>query len=117
MSSMTKTKHWVEIGPLKDIAPLGARIIRHVDGDIAVFRTQDDKVFALDNKCPHKGGPLSDGIVHGCRITCPLHNWVLELETGLAVAPDEGKAKTWPARVEDGMVYVELDDDVVMVEG
>ncbi len=106
---MTKTAKWVEIGPLDDIAPLGARVISRKGGDIAVFRTSDDEVYALDNKCPHKGGPLSDGIVHGCRITCPLHNWVLELKTGLAVAPDEGRAKTWPAKVEDGMVYVKLE--------
>ena len=111
---MTKSRRWVEIGPLTDIAPLGARTIKHAGGDIAVFRTRDDKIFALDNKCPHKGGPLSDGIVHGCRITCPLHNWVLELETGLAVAPDEGRAKTWPVKVEDGMIYVELEGDVVI---
>ena len=110
MSDMTKTTQWVEIGPLDDIAPLGARVISHKGGDIAVFRTSDDEVYALDNKCPHKGGPLSDGIVHGCRITCPLHNWVLELKTGEAVAPDEGKAKTWPVKVEEGRVYIELED-------
>ena len=109
MNTLTLTKKWVEIGPLSDIAPKGARIIKHAGGDIAIFRTSDDEVYALNNKCPHKGGPLSDGIVHGCRITCPLHNWVLELKTGKAVAPDEGEAKTWPVKVEDGMVYLEIE--------
>lgn len=106
---MTANNNWVEIGPLDEIEPLGARIVKHATGDIAVFRTNDDKVFALDNKCPHKGGPLSDGIVHGCRVTCPLHNWVLELDTGKAVAPDEGKAKTWPTKLENGVVFLRIE--------
>jgi len=105
---MTITKNWVEIGPVDDIAPLGARIVKRATGDIAIFRAEDDQIYALDNKCPHKGGPLSEGIVHACRITCPLHNWVLELKTGLAVAPDEGKAKTWPVKVEEGVIYLQL---------
>ncbi len=113
MSTKTTGREWVEIGPLEDIARKGARVIRRKAGDIAVFRTSEDEVYALDNKCPHKGGPLSDGIVHGCRITCPLHNWVLELKTGEAVAPDEGRAVTFPVRVESGIVYVELDEEDV----
>lgn len=108
--TITLTKNWVEIGPLTDISPLGTRIIKRAEGNIAVFRTADDRVYALDNKCPHKGGPLADGIVHGCRVTCPLHNWVLDLETGKAVAPDEGEAKTWPVKIEDGVVFVQIED-------
>lgn len=108
--TITLTKNWVEIGPLTDISPLGTRIIKRAAGNIAVFRTADDRVYALDNKCPHKGGPLADGIVHGCRVTCPLHNWVLDLETGKAVAPDEGEAKTWPVKIEDGVVFVQIED-------
>lgn len=110
MSTMTATtKNWTKIGPLDEIKPLGARVIKRASGDIAVFRAESDEVFALDNKCPHKGGPLSDGIVHGCRITCPLHNWVMELETGVAVAPDEGETKTWPVKVEGGVIFVKLE--------
>jgi nitrite reductase (NADH) small subunit len=65
-------------------------------------------VFALHDKCPHKGGPLSQGIVHGCRVACPLHGMVIELESGSAVAPDEGRVRTFPAKVENGMIYVDL---------
>ena len=68
----------------------------------------DDEVFALDDRCPHKGGPLSQGIVHGKRVTCPLHNWVIELETGRAVAPDEGCTHSHPAKVENGMVWLSV---------
>ena len=70
---------WIEIGALNDIPVLGSRIVRTASGDIAVFRTADDEVFALDDRCPHKGGPLSQGIVHNKRVTCPLHNFVIEL--------------------------------------
>ena len=100
--------NWIEVGKMEDIPALGARIVRRKEGDIALFRTDKDEVYALDNKCPHEGGPLSEGIVHGCRITCPLHNWVMELDTGKAVAPDEGQAKTYPVKVEGGMVSVQL---------
>lgn len=105
---MSTTTDWIEIGPLEEISPLGSRIVKHPAGDIAIFRTEGDKVYALDNKCPHKGGPLSEGIVAGCRITCPLHNWVMELETGLAIAPDEGQVPTHEIRLTDGIVFLKL---------
>ena len=81
---------WIEIGALNDIPRLGSRVVRTASGDIAVFRSADDDVFALDDRCPHKGGPLSQGIVHNKRVTCPLHNFVIELASGEAVAPGHG---------------------------
>ena len=98
--------NWIEIGTLNDIPVLGSRVVRTASGDIAVFRTADDEVFALDDRCPHKGGPLSQGIVHNKRVTCPLHNFVIELKTGTAVAPDEGCTRTHPAKVENGTVWL-----------
>jgi len=100
---------WIDIGPLADIPPLGARVVRNDGGDIAVFRTNDDEVFALDDKCPHRGGPLSQGIVHGKSVTCPLHNWVLELGNGQAVAPDDGCVTTYAVRIEGGQVFLQID--------
>jgi nitrite reductase (NADH) small subunit len=88
---------WTDIGTLADIPKLGARIVTTIAGDIAVFRTADDEVFALYDRCPHKNGPLSQGIVHGRSVTCPLHGWVLALETGEAKAPDTGCAHRVPA--------------------
>jgi nitrite reductase (NADH) small subunit len=99
---------WIEIGPLEDIPARGARIIRRASGDIAIFRTSDDEVYALDDSCPHKGGPLSQGIIHDCRVTCPLHNWVLELKTGEAVAPDEGRVRTHEVELRDGVVFLSI---------
>ncbi|MBI3571061.1 MAG: nitrite reductase small subunit NirD [Gammaproteobacteria bacterium] len=99
---------WVEVGTLEDIPRQGARVVRAAEGDIAVFRTLDDEVFALRDKCPHKGGPLSQGIVHGRRVACPLHDWKIHLDSGLAVAPDEGCTASFPVKVIDGRVYLSL---------
>ena len=99
---------WIEIGALNDIPRLGSRVVRTASGDIAVFRSADDDVFALDDRCPHKGGPLSQGIVHNRRVTCPLHNFVIELASGEAVAPDTGCTRVHPAKVENGMVWLSL---------
>jgi nitrite reductase (NADH) small subunit len=99
---------WIEIGALKDIPRLGSRVVRTAGGNIAVFRTEDDEVFALDDRCPHKGGPLSQGIVHNRRVTCPLHNFVIELESGRAVAPDEGCTHAYPVKVENGIVWLSV---------
>lgn len=99
---------WVEVGALADIPRLGARVVRTTQGDIAVFRTAEDDVFALADRCPHKGGPLSQGIVYGRRVACPLHNWSIALETGQAIAPDEGCAARYALRIEDGRIYLSL---------
>lgn len=99
---------WIEVGTLNDIPRLGARVVNTADGDIAVFRTDKDKVFALRDSCPHKGGPLSQGIVHGDSVSCPLHDWKIKLDTGIAVAPDEGCAASFPVRLEDGRILLSL---------
>lgn len=99
---------WVTIGRIEDIPRQGSRVVRTTQGDIAVFRCADDRIFALRDACPHKGGPLSQGIVHGHRVTCPLHNWKVELANGSAVAPDEGCAGRYPVQVKDGRISLHL---------
>ncbi len=99
---------WLDLGALDDIPPRGARKVKTAMGCVAVFRTADDAVFALADRCPHKGGPLSEGIVHGHGVTCPLHNWVISLETGAAQGADEGQVPTYRAKVEDGRVLLEM---------
>lgn len=103
-----KQDAWLTVGRLEDIPRQGARVIRAPDGDIAIFRTVDDEVFALRDRCPHRGGPLSQGIVHGRKVACPLHDWKINLDSGLAVAPDEGCAASFPVRVVDGVVELSL---------
>ncbi len=102
---------WIEVGSVEDIPKLGARVIQTAEGDIGIFRTNDDKIFALRDSCPHEGGPLSQGIVHGDKVTCPLHSWNIELATGEAVAPDEGCAATYPVKVESGKVFLSLSSN------
>lgn len=98
---------WLDIGALEDIPPQGARVVKTKAGCVAVFRTAADEVFAIDDRCPHKGGPLSEGIVHGTSVTCPLHAWVFSLETGLAQGADSGAVATYPLKVEDGRLFLE----------
>ena len=99
---------WKNICALDDIPRLGSRVVNAAQGDIALFRTADDRVFALDDRCPHKGGPLSQGIVAGERVSCPLHGWLIALDQGTAVAPDVGCVQRHEARIEAGRVLLRL---------
>ncbi|MFQ5488515.1 MAG: nitrite reductase small subunit NirD [Gammaproteobacteria bacterium] len=110
MNEVDDVSEWIEIGRLEDIPRQGSRVVRTARGDIAVFRTAADEVFALQDRCPHKGGPLSQGLVHDRRVTCPLHNWVVELESGVAVAPDVGCAKKFPVRLEGQRILLALQE-------
>lgn len=99
---------WTSICHVDDIPPLGARRVARPQGlDVAVFRTSDDQVFALLDRCPHKGGPLSQGIVFGASVACPLHNWTIGLCSGQAAAPDEGSTPTFLIKVEGGQVFLD----------
>ncbi len=100
--------NWIEVGTVDAIPKLGSRVIQTPDGDVAVFRTAADEIFALRDKCPHKDGPLSQGIVHGNTVTCPLHNWKISLESGEAQGPDEGCARRYAVKVDAGKIQVEL---------
>ncbi len=99
---------WTEVGPLADIPNKGSRVLVTKDGDVAVFRTAGDEVFALYDRCPHKAGPLSQGIVYDKRVACPLHNWVIDMESGEATGPDEGCTRTFETKIENGVVYISL---------
>lgn len=98
--------NWIDICPIDDIPLRGARKLKTVLGCVAVFRTAEDEVYAAADMCPHKGGPLSEGIVHGQSVTCPLHNWVFDLNTGQAKGEDT-RIATYPARVEGGRVLLD----------
>jgi nitrite reductase (NADH) small subunit len=99
---------WIRLCLVDDIPRLGSRVVERAAGNLAVFRTAQDNVFALLDSCPHKGGPLSQGIVHGESVTCPLHSWQISLADGQAKAPDVGCAQRFPVRVDDGAVYIDL---------
>jgi len=101
------TADWLDIGWLDQIPVRGARTVPVAGGEeIAVFRTGDNQVFALVNRCPHKGGPLSQGIVHGHSVACPLHNWSIALKSGIAQGEDKGCTPTVPVKVVSGRVLI-----------
>lgn len=102
-----QTEIWLDIGALDDIPRQGARVLKTAKGCIAVFRADDDHVFALDDRCPHKGGPLSEGIVHGHAVTCPLHNWVFDMNSGQAQGADEGAVGTYAIRLDGGRILID----------
>lgn len=100
---------WKKICALGDVPVLGARVVdSEAHGRIAVFRSASDDVFAVLDKCPHKAGPLSQGIVHGDTVTCPLHSWKIQLEDGQVVPPDVGCVKHFATRVDNGEVFLAL---------
>lgn len=106
-------EQWKLVCKVKDIPPGGARHVprglawQELPG-VAVFRTVEDRVFALLDSCPHKGGPLSDGTVLGEHVQCPRHQWHIELETGCAVAPEQGCTRRYTVKVEDGKIYLDV---------
>ncbi|MFD1745917.1 nitrite reductase small subunit NirD [Rhizobium helianthi] len=108
--------NWIDIGTIDDIPPRGARCVKTPGGKIAVFRTAENEVFAIEDQCPHKGGPLSQGIVHGKSVTCPLHNFVISLESGQALGADEGEVRTIPVRNIDGQLSIMLESLLVAAE-
>jgi nitrite reductase (NADH) small subunit len=102
------TQNWVAIGEIADIPLRGARCVKNGETTIAIFRTADNRLFAVEDKCPHKNGPLSQGIVHDGCVTCPLHNWVISLETGKAQGADEGETRTFPIRLDGQTILLGL---------
>jgi len=105
------SQEWQFICRVDDIPVLGARVVnRQAKSDVAVFRNTEDKIFALLDRCPHKGGPLSQGIVFGEKVACPLHNWNIELPTGCAVSPDEGCTQKFSVKVEADQVYLDAHE-------
>ncbi len=102
---------WTIICRVDDIPKLGARrVVREQGTQVAVFRAADDQVFALLDRCPHKGGPLSQGIVFGTSVACPLHNWTIGLADGCAQAPDSGCTQRFAVKVQGGLVSLDANE-------
>lgn len=98
--------NWLAITTLEEIPVLGARVVETDTMNIALFRSKDDQIFAIKDECPHKKGPLSQGIMHGNSVTCPLHNWKISLVSGEALGADEGCTHVFDTKVEDGTIYL-----------
>ncbi len=104
----TKPGSWVDVGAIDAIPVRGARVIKTPAGCVAVFRTADDRAFAIEDACPHKAGPLSQGIVHDGAVTCPLHNWVIDLTSGKARGADVGAVRTFGLKIEAGRILLDV---------
>jgi nitrite reductase (NADH) small subunit len=108
MVTQNITARWVAVGTIDDIPLRGARCVKNGVMTIAIFRTAANEIYALEDKCPHRNGPLSQGIVHDGCVTCPLHNWVISLSTGRAQGADEGATLAFPVKVEGQQIYLDL---------
>ena len=107
---------WRHVGTIDEIPVLGARCVKSGELTVAVFRTSEDQVFALEDKCPHKDGPLSQGIVHGTAITCPLHAWNIDLATGEAIAPDVGCVRTFDVKQVGADLFIKVESGGAVTE-
>lgn len=100
---------WLEVIKVDDIPAMGSRKVIYKDIEIALVKTKSEKIYAVNNTCPHKQGKLSEGIVHDEEITCPMHNWVIDLNSGEATGGDCGCTEVYSTKVEGGVVYINLD--------
>lgn len=104
---------WVAVAHVDEIAPLSGRCVKTAGDDIGVFKTAEGDVFAIVNRCPHRGGPLTEGIVHGTSVTCPLHNMVISLRTGEIEGPEEGGVGTVPVEIRGGIIHLDVAPDAL----
>lgn len=100
---------WIRVTTRDHVPPREGRTVRLPGLELALFNL-GDRFVALENRCPHGGGPLADGIVSGCAVVCPLHGWRIGLETGAVERPDGASAciETFPARLDGDTVLVEV---------
>ena len=105
---MTKMAKWYKIAQVEDIPSMGSRKVVIGEIEIAIFKTKDGSIFAINNICPHKQGKLSEGLVHDKQVTCPLHNWEIDLTTGEALGNDSGCTGVYETKIEDGIVYLNI---------
>ncbi|PUE65438.1 nitrite reductase small subunit NirD [Arcobacter caeni] len=105
---MSKVAKWYKITEVKNIPLMGSRKVAIEDIEIAIFKTRDGSIFAINNICPHKKGKLSEGLVHEKQVTCPLHNWEIDLQSGFALGNDSGCTAVYETKIEDGILFLSL---------
>jgi nitrite reductase (NADH) small subunit len=99
---------WYKVCGVDEIPVMGARTVRYNGLEAGLFRLSDGRVKAVENRCPHKGGPLSEGIVSGETVICPMHGLKINLVDGSVLPPDEGNVKTYEIKTEDEKVWIML---------
>lgn len=99
---------WYKITEVENIPSMGSRVVEFKELEIAIFKTKDGSVFAINNICPHKQGKLSEGLVHESIVTCPLHNWDVDLKSGEALGNDSGCTNVYETRIENEIIYLKI---------
>jgi len=102
-------KNWQLIADLKDLPKQGAKSYTIGDRSIGIFRTFHNQIFAIHDQCPHKQGPLSEGLIHGKYVTCPLHDWTIDLQSGSCQSPDEGQVACYPLLIDGDEIWISLE--------
>ena len=99
---------WIKITEVEKIPAMGSRVVQYGDIEIAIFKTRDNSIFAINNKCPHKQGKLSEGLVHEHIVTCPMHNWDIDLKKGTALGNDSGCTNVYESKIESNIIYLNI---------
>ncbi|KAB7885912.1 nitrite reductase small subunit NirD [Poseidonibacter ostreae] len=99
---------WIKITECENIPSMGSRVVQYGDIEIAIFKTRDDSIFAINNECPHKQGKLSEGLVHESVVTCPMHNWDIDLASGEVLGNDSGCTNVYESKIEAGIFYINI---------
>lgn len=103
---MEKTIRSVFICDVLDLPQKLGKTVTIGRKEIAVFKMENGKIRAIENRCPHKGGVLAEGILSGEYVFCPMHDWKISVKDGKVQSPDVGCVQTYPVEVKDGQVYV-----------
>ena len=105
---MSTNKIWIAVANINEIPEMGSRVLFYKNEEIALFKTREGNVYAVNNLCPHKKGKLSEGLVHDGSVTCPLHNWVIDLETGVAKGEDNSCTNIYETQIKSGLIYLNI---------
>lgn len=101
-------KTWIAVININEIPSMGSRVLYYKDEEIAIFKTKNDSIHAISNLCPHKKGKLSEGLVHEEMVTCPLHNWDIDLNTGEAKGEDCDCTTTYETMIKEDLIYIKI---------
>lgn len=99
---------WIKITEVENIPSMGSRVVQYGDIEIAIFKTRDGSIFAINNVCPHKQGKLSEGLIHESVVTCPMHNWDIDLKSGKALGNDSGCTNVYESKIESNIIYLNI---------
>src|SRR5213080_4241002 len=105
---MEMIQYRIKVATIDEIPEKLGKTVQIGSHGIAIFRLANGEIRAIENRCPHKGGVLAEGMVSGEHVFCPMHDWKISLKDGKVQAPDTGCVKTYETEIKDGNVIVIL---------